>query len=179
MDAATSLRTERLILRRWRASDREPFAAMNADPVVMEHFPSVRSRAESDDLVDRVEARFDRLGWGLWALERLDDGAFLGFTGLHPMPAGTPDPEGTEVGWRLARHAWGHGYASEAARAALAHGFDVVGLDHVDSITAVTNTRSQAVMRRLGMRLAAEFDHPALDAGSPLRPHLMYRLDRP
>ena len=162
--------TERLVLRAWRPADREPFAALNADPVVMEQFPAPLTQEQSDAFVDRIEAHFAKHGYGLWVVER--DGAFLGFTGLNwarDMPFG----DSLEVGWRLARHAWGHGYATEAARAALE-----VGLEQVDSVvsfTAVTNERSWRVMERLGMRRESEFDHPRVPEGSPLRRHYLYR----
>jgi RimJ/RimL family protein N-acetyltransferase len=167
-------RTARLLLRRWRAADREPFAAMNADPVVMRHFPRPLTRAESDGFVDRIEARFEEQGFGLWVLEPLDAGGFLGFTGLNPMPdEGVPGAGGMEVGWRLARLAWGHGYATEAALEALRVA-EQVGLPEVWSMTAVRNLRSQAVMRRIGLREHALFDHPALPEGHPVQRHVVY-----
>lgn len=173
------LPTARLLLRRWRDADRAPFAALNADPAVMEHFPSTLTAAESDAFADRVRARFDADEVGLWAVEVRATGEFVGFTGLarpwfdaHFTPA-------VEVGWRLARSAWGHGYATEAARAALADGFTRVGLAEIVSFTTTTNARSQAVMRRIGMthEPADDFDHPGLPAGHPLRRHVLYRLD--
>lgn len=167
----TELRTERLLLRRWRDADRAPFAALNADPVVMEHFPAPLTREQSDALVDRIEAHFAEHGYGLWALEA--GGTFVGFTGLvwQTYPASfTP---ALEVGWRLARSAWGHGYATEAATAALARGLQEV--DSVVSTTALTNLRSQRVMQRLGLRRELEFDHPLVPEGHPVRPHVLYR----
>ncbi len=137
-------------MRRWLAGDREPFAAMNADPEVMRYFPAPATRAESDALVDRIEGRFAKVGFGLWALEVVESGEFIGFTGLNPMPAGVPGAGRLEVGWRLARSAWGHGYATEAGLAALSVGFDRVGLDEVWSLTAVVNAPSLAVMRGWG-----------------------------
>jgi len=174
-----TVETDRLLLRRWRAADRAPFAALNADPEVMRYFPAPLDRAASDALVDRIEARFDGQGFGLWALEVTDGGEFIGFTGLNPMPAGTPAAGGMEVGWRLARGAWHQGYASEAARAALSVAFDGAGLGEVWSMTAVVNEPSQAVMRRIGMTEHGPFEHPALPAGHVLRPHVLYRIGRP
>ena len=171
MHGVTELRTSRLLLRRWRPEDRAPFAAMNADPVVMEHFPSPLTREQSDALVDRIEAHFDEHGYGLWAVEA--DGAFVGFTGLVWQTYEASFTPALEVGWRLVVSAWGHGYATEAATAALA-----VGLDEVDSVvstTALTNLRSQRVMQRLGMRRELEFDHPRVPEGHPVRPHVLYR----
>ena len=162
------LLTPRLRMRRWRVADREPFAAMNADPEVMRYFPAPLDRSRSDALVDVLEERFGTQGFGLWALERLEDQAFLGFAGLNPMPPGTPGAGGTEVGWRLARTAWGHGYATEAARAALRVASGPLGLTTVWSITAVGNLRSQAVMRRLGLVEHSRYRHPTLPADHPL-----------
>jgi len=164
-------------MRRWREDDREPFAAMNADPEVMQYFPAPLDRAASDALVDRIEDLFGRQGFGLWALE-VSTGEFIGFTGLNPMPPGVPGAGGLEVGWRLARHAWHHGYATEAATAAAGVAFEGAGLAEIWSMTAAANVPSQAVMRRLGMTLHTRFDHPAIEAGHPLRPHVAYRLAR-
>jgi ribosomal-protein-alanine N-acetyltransferase len=174
----TRLETDRLIMRRWRAEDRVPFAAMNADARVMEHFPAPLSAAESDALVTRIEAAFDEHGYGLWALERRADGSFLGFTGLLDVGFAAPFAPALEVGWRLAHDAWGQGYASEAARASLAYAFDVVGVAEVVSFTARSNPRSQSVMRRIGMTPdpSGDFDHPLIAAGHPLRPHVLYRV---
>jgi len=183
-------------MRRWSAADREPFAAMNADPEVMRYFPAPLDRAASDALVDRIEDLFQRQGFGLWALEvasteaagpepartggpePASTGEFIGFTGLNPMPDGVPGAGGMEVGWRLARHAWHQGYASEAAAASAGVAFQGAGLAELWSITAVLNEPSQAVMRRLGMTPDACFDHPRVEAGHPLRPHVAYRLPR-
>ena len=172
------IETARLVLRRWVDADREPFAALNADPLVMRYFPAPLSREQSDRMVDRIEEMFDQLGFGLWAIEV--QGEFLGFTGLAPLNSQVPH-EGIEVGWRLARSAWGHGYATEAARASVAYGFDQAGLDEIVSVTAVVNAPSRAVMERLGMVRdpADDFDHPVLPVGSPLRPHVLYRLRGP
>ncbi|GAA3845517.1 GNAT family N-acetyltransferase [Sphaerisporangium flaviroseum] len=170
--------TERLILRGWREQDLVPFAQMNADPEVMEHFPSTLTREQSDAMVARISDGLREHGFGLWAVEVRESGEFAGFTGLvwqrfeaHFTPA-------VEVGWRLARGAWGHGYATEAATAALDHGFGPAGLGWIVSMTARTNLRSQAVMRRLGMTRdpREDFDHPKLEVGSPLRSHVLYRL---
>jgi len=169
-----SIETERLLMRRWQDTDREPFAALNGDPETMRYFPSTLDRAASDAFVDHIESLFEQQGYGLWALEIAGTGEFIGFTGLNPMPAGVPGAGGVEVGWRLARHAWHHGYATEAARAALAVAFDGVGLDEIWSMTAVLNEPSMAVMRRLGLTEHARFEHPRVPQGSPLRPHVCY-----
>jgi RimJ/RimL family protein N-acetyltransferase len=173
------LRTERLLMRRWREADRSPFAAMNADPEVMRYFPALQDRATSDASVDRFERLFDEQGFGLWALETVDGGDLIGFTGLNPMPDGVPGAGGIEVGWRLVSSAWGHGYATEAARAALAVAFDGLRLREIWSMTAVLNIPSQRVMQRLGMTPYASFDHPRVPEGHPVRPHVAYRLEAP
>lgn len=172
------LGTDRLLMRRWRTSDREPFAALNADTEVMRFFPSVLDRAASDALVDRIDARFDEQGFGLWALEVRATGAFIGFTGLNPMPVGVPGEGGLEVGWRLARSAWHQGFATEAARAAVGMALGRLALAEVWSMTSVLNTPSIAVMERLGMQRYATFDHPAVPEGHRLRPHVAYRISR-
>ena len=170
------LSTKRLRMRRWRDGDREPFAALNADPEVMRYFPATQDRAASDAFVDRIERRFDEQGFGLWALEVRATGEFIGFAGLNAMPDNVPGAGGQEVGWRLARSAWHRGYATEAGAAALGVGFDGVGLEQIWSMTAVTNTPSQAVMKRLGMSRCAYFDHPAVASSSPVRRHVLYTI---
>jgi anti-anti-sigma factor len=177
MEPAPELRTERLLLRRWRPEDRDPFAAMNADPRVMEHFLSVLTRAESDGLVDRIEAGFEQHGFGLWAVEVPGVAPFVGFVGLAAQGPEFPFGPAVEVGWRLAHRYWGAGYATEGARAAIECGIDGFGLDEIVSFTAAVNLRSQRVMRRLGMthHAADDFDHPRIPVGSPLRRHVLYR----
>ncbi|WP_214410333.1 GNAT family N-acetyltransferase [Sphaerisporangium fuscum] len=172
------LQTERLILRRWREDDKEPFAEMNADPEVMEHFPSTLTREESDAMVGRIMAGIEEHGYGLWAVEVKETGRFVGFTGIVWQTFEAHFTPAVEVGWRLRRDAWGHGYATEAATAALDHGFGPAGLTDIVSMTARSNVRSQAVMRRLGMTYdpADDFEHPKPPPGSPLRPHVLYRL---
>jgi RimJ/RimL family protein N-acetyltransferase len=174
-----TISTARLLMRRWRDSDREPFADLNGDPETMRFFPAPISRAGSDALIDRIESCFDRLGYGLWALEVAATGEFIGFTGLNPMPDGVPGAGGVEIGWRLAKRAWHHGYATEAARAAIGVAFDGVGVAEIWSMTAVLNQPSQAVMRRLGLTEVARFDHPRVPHGHPLQPHVTYHLARP
>ncbi|SCE93534.1 ribosomal-protein-alanine N-acetyltransferase [Micromonospora mirobrigensis] len=178
MPVPSPLGTDRLVLRRWRSQDREPFAALNADPEVMEHFPATMTRAESDALVDRIEAGFDEHGFGLWAVEIADTGQFIGFTGLSVPNFRAHFTPAVEIGWRLCRSSWGHGYASEAARRALDFAFDDAGLPEVVSFTSTTNLGSQAVMRRIGMAHdpADDFDHPRLAEGHPLRRHLLFRI---
>jgi RimJ/RimL family protein N-acetyltransferase len=169
-----TIQTDRLLMRRWRDADREPFAALNADPETMRYFPATLDRAASDSFVDRIESVFDQQGFGLWALEVASTGDFIGFTGLNRKPDDVPGAAGVEIGWRLARHAWHHGYATEAAAAALDVAFNRVGLAEIWSFTSVVNEPSQAVMRRIGLTESFRFDHPRIPEGDPLRPHVMY-----
>jgi RimJ/RimL family protein N-acetyltransferase len=169
-----------LRLRPCREADLAPFAAINADPVVMEHFPSILERASSDALAERIGGHFDRHGFGLWAVEVPDVAAFIGFIGLAIPRFTASFTPCVEVGWRLARRYWGQGYATEGARAAVAFGFAEAGLEEIVSFTVPANRRSLAVMERLGMTSEAreDFDHPVLPAGHPLRRHRLYRLRR-
>lgn len=174
------LETPRLILRPWHAEDLAPFARMSADPRVMEFFPRRLTADEASVVVERIRANFARDGFGLWALEVKGGPAFVGFTGLN-VPAFTAHfTPCVEIGWRLTPEAWGHGYVTEAARAALAFGFERKLLEEIVSFTVPANTRSRAVMERLGMTHHPEqdFEHPAIPEGHPLRRHVFYRLSR-
>ena len=171
--------TERLYLRQWQGSDYAPFARMNADLRVMEHFPACLEQAASDELADRCCKLIAERGWGIWAVELKQTQSFIGFVGLHIPTHDFPFNPCVEIGWRLAADHWGNGYATEAAQAALQVGFDMLELEEIVSFTSLLNRRSQALMERLGMqREAWTFEHPALPAGSPLREHCLYRLDR-
>jgi RimJ/RimL family protein N-acetyltransferase len=175
------LRTERLLLRHWRPSDRAPFAALNADPVVREFLPGLLTRAESDAAVDRIEQHFTEHGFGLWAVEVPGVTDFAGFIGLSVPKFETRFTPCIEIGWRLATDFWGHGYAPEGARACLSFGFDQLGQREFFSFTVPENVRSRRVMEKLGMTRdpADDFDHPSLPAGHPLRRHVLYRIQRP
>ena len=174
------IHTQRLVLRRWRDGDREPFATLNADPAVMEHMQGLMSRQQSDDFVDRIEAHWEQHGWGLWAVEVSGVAPFVGYVGL--WPADHVAPGTVEVGWRLASEHWGRGYATEAAREALRFGFTEVGLDEVVSFTVPQNERSWRVMERIGLVRdpSGDFDHPRVDpvAYPRLVRHVFYRLRR-
>ena len=172
--------TPRLRLRQWRESDRSPFASMAEDPQVMEFLLPLPTRADSDALIDRIKGRIGENGWGLWAIEHKASGEFIGFTGLNVPLATLPFSPCVEIGWRLARQAWGQGFATEAARGALQVGFDRLGLDEIVAFTAVGNLRSAAVMDRLGMHedVDGAFDHPVVPEGHALRRHRLYRIGR-
>jgi len=178
--ALHELRTERLVLRQWREDDRDAWAAMNADPVVMEHFPATQSREESDRWFAFNRDRLDDRGWGLWAVEVPGVAPFIGFIGLNRPGFDVPGhgPDCVEVGWRLAAEHWGKGYAPEGARAALDLAWDELGLDEVVSFTFVGNANSRRVMEKLGMAEEREFDHPNLP-GHRLERHVLYRIGRP
>ncbi len=172
------LETERLRLRRWRSEDRAPFAALNRDPEVVEFLPSALTRAQSDELVDRIEAHFEEKGFGLWAAEVIKTKRFIGFIGMSVPNFEAHFTPAVEIGWRLAREAWGDGYATEGARAALDYAFERLVLDEIVSFTVPANTRSRAVMERIGLQhdAADDFDHPKLEKDDPLCRHVLYRL---
>ena len=174
---APTLASERLLMRPWRESDREPCAALNADPRVMATMGKQLTRDESDALADRIATHIESHGWGLWALEIPGKASFIGFAGLSRPPYETPFTPCIEVGWRLAFDHWGHGYATEAGRVALGFGFTVLDLPEFVSFTTVTNQRSRKVMERLGLvhDTDADFDHPMLAKDHPLLRHVLYR----
>jgi len=180
MSMLRELRTHRLRLRRWCATDREPFAALNADPRVMEHFPAPFSCEESDALAARIEDHFEQHGFGLWAVEIVNIAPFAGFIGLSVPHFEAHFTPCVEIGWRLAAEFWGRGYATEGAQAVVAFGFQQLLLPEIVSFTVPSNLRSRRVMERLGMTRnpADDFNHPTLPEGHPLRRHVLYRLSR-
>jgi RimJ/RimL family protein N-acetyltransferase len=175
-----SLRGERILLRPWRPADRAPFAAINADARVMEHFPAPLAERDSDALADRIEAHLTRYGFGPWALEIPGVTEFAGFVGLLNVSFEAHFTPAVEIGWRLAAPLWGQGYASEAAACAMHYGFAELGLPEIVSFTVPANLRSLAVMQRLGMHydIREDFLHPRLPPEHPLRLHRLYRLRR-
>lgn len=177
--AIIEFETPRLRLRQWRESDREPFAALNADAAVMEFFPAPIGRAASDASIDAWQSDFASRGWSNWAAEVRETRDFIGFVGLSVPRRVLPFSPCVEIGWRLARAHWGRGYATEAACGALRVGFERLGLSEIVSFTSIRNLRSRAVMERIGMRDAHEdFEHPGVPEGHPLRLHCLYRLQR-
>ena len=185
---AITLTTPRLLLRPWRDDDVDAFAAMFDDPAVMEFLMPARDecphsrtdRAAIEAIVGRVRAHFDRHGFGWWAAELKETGAFIGFIGLATIPFEAHFTPAVEVGWRLASAYWGQGYATEGARASLEAAFTRLGLDDIVSITVPANARSRRVMERIGMTRDpnGDFDHPRLAEGDPLRRHVLYRISR-
>lgn len=178
--SAAALRTERLILRPWRDEDLEPFAAMNADPEVMRYFQSTLDRPASARLIDRIREHFAQHGFGPWAIEIPEVAPFIGFTGLLVPDFDAFFTPCVEVLWRVAREHWGRGYAPEAAREAMRYGFEQAGLEEIVSYSVEGNRASRRVMEKLGMRRNPEedFEHPKLEPGHPLRPHVLYRISK-
>ncbi len=179
MNGGLELKTERLLLRRWRPADLSPFAAINADPRVMEYFPAPLSSVESAALLERIELCFEDRGYGLWAAEVPGEAALIGFVGLAPVELEIAFAPAVELGWRLAPQFWGRGLASEAARATMRCAFEELELPSLVSYTAASNLRSRRVMERLQMRRdpGEDFEHPLLPEGHPLRAHVLYRID--
>lgn len=172
------IKTKRLLLRPWKESDLEPFAQLNADPRVMEYFPSVKSYKESVEEYNRILQHFTQRGWGFWAVEIPNKNDFIGFIGLRFDDFPAPFTPAIEIGWRLAFEHWKKGYATEGAKAALNYGFEILKLEEIISFTSILNTRSTAVMERIGMHHNPkdDFDHPNLPKGDRLSRHLLYRL---
>jgi len=178
MPLGVELETPRLWLRRWRPEDLEPFAALTADPQVAEYFPSTLSREESEAMFGRVAEHFRKHGYGFWAVELPGQIPFIGFIGLAVVPFEASFTPCVEIGWRLTPSCWGKGLATEGARAALAYGFERLGLNEIVSFTVPGNVRSRRVMEKLGMRYSQDFDHPRIDPQHPLGRHVLYRLSR-
>ncbi|HTW74989.1 MAG TPA: GNAT family N-acetyltransferase [Steroidobacteraceae bacterium] len=179
MKAPIEFETPRLMLRQWTAADRAPFAALNADPIVMAYFPAPLVREESDAIADRCEHLIAERGWGAWATTLKATGEFIGIVGLSNPQADLPVSPCVEILWRLAQPYWRRGFATEAARGALHIGFEVLALKEIVAFTVPSNARSRAVMERLGMQMdAATFEHPGVPQGHALRTHCVYRLSR-
>ncbi len=176
MEGRYIFESDRLGFRRWKAYDREVFARMNADPQVMEYFPSTLTQTESDELIGRFEQHAAEKGYGIWAVERKEDSAFIGYIGLLKVDFDAGFQGAVEIGWRLDNKFWKRGYATEGAKACLDYAFGVLGLVEICSFTATINHPSETVMQRIGMKKAVEFDHPKLEEDSPLRRHVLYKI---
>ena len=170
------IETARLRLRQWRAEDNEAFAAMSSNPHVMQYFPNLLTRAESDALIERMKSIIDTQGWGFWAVELKHNQQFIGFTGLHDQPTQFSFSPCVEIGWRLDQAYWGLGYAPEAAQAALAFAFEQLKLDKVVAFTTLDNAKSQRVMHKLNMNKVGEFQHPAIAKDHRLSWHVLYEI---
>jgi RimJ/RimL family protein N-acetyltransferase len=178
--AEFGLETPRLVLRSWHEADVEPFYAICSDPVVMETLGPLMTREETAALVERVQRLQDELGHTMWVMESKAENKLIGWCGVIRGPKGTPIHDKLEVGWRMTPSAWGKGFVTEAATAAMTWAFDNLPDAAIWAITAVINQRSRAVMERLGMAHdpALDFDHPNVAADSPLLRHVTYRIDR-
>jgi ribosomal-protein-alanine N-acetyltransferase len=173
------IETPRLILRPWRKSDLPLFAEQNADPVVMRFLGGVLTRPQSDSYVERAEQHLAETGFCKWAVQAPGIAAFIGAVGITRVKFEAAFTPAVEIAWRLHRRYWGHGYATEAASAAIQDGFTRVGLQEIVALTALSNMASVRVMERLGMTRTIEFDHPHIAENNPLRRHVLYRLSRP
>lgn len=179
MENKIKLKTKRLVLRPWLKSDYKSFAELNADPVVMEYYPSTLNEKESDNMADKLKGLISEQGWGLWAVETKNEKKFIGFVGLHKPTYNLPVSPCVEIGWRLAKEYWGNGYATEAAEESLRYAFEELGLGEVYSFTPVLNSRSRSVMERLNMSdTKNNFEHAIIPEGHPLREHLLYIISK-
>jgi len=177
MGRTNGLESSRLILREWKKEDYEPFAKLSADTKVMEYFPNILSKKESDDLADKLQRHISQKGWGIWVVEEKLSGNFIGFMGLHNIEDDLPFMPCVEIAWRLSYEYWGKGYATEAAKEVLRFAFEELELDEVVSFTAVINKRSEALMQRIGMKNTGKnFEHPAVVEGDRLREHVLYAI---
>ncbi len=172
------IETERLYLRQWQPSDTETYVAMNADKEVMEFFPSTLTAEESITHINRMTNHIAEHGYGLFAMERKDNNAFIGFTGLwHPKFEAFFTPC-SEIGWRIKKENWNQGFATEAAKACLSFGFEQLKLKEIFSFTSIHNKRSEQVMKKTGMQKIGEFDHPSLSNGHYLQKHILYKTKK-
>lgn len=180
-DGVRELRTQRTLLRQWQGSDLDDWVAMNADPAVRRHFPSVLTRDEALAEAGRMRAALARRGWGPWVLDIPGQTPFAGFVGLMVPAWSAHFTPAVEIGWRLPRAAWGQGYATEAAAAVVALAFELLQLDELVSLTLPANEPSQRVMQRLGFTRdpADDFAHPRLPADHPMSRHVLYRCRNP
>ena len=179
MTKIIELETERLTLRQWKESDYPAFSELNADSEVMAYFPKTMSRAESDEMADKIKSLISERGWGLWAVEEKKSTRFVGFVGLHKPVPELPFSPCVEIGWRLAKQYWGKGYATEASKKVLTFAFGSLNLARVYSFTSVANLRSRAVMERLNMiNTNKNFEHPEVPVANPLREHVLYELTK-
>lgn len=170
--------TSRLKFRNWQDLDIEIFVSMNMNAAVMEFFPSVYSRDETIKSIDRIKRSFDINGFGLYALEKIEDSSFIGFTGFSIPRFESFFTPCVEIGWRLSFADWNQGFATEAAKACIDFGFSRLAFNVIHSFTSVLNVKSMHIMKKIGMHFAGTFDHPLIADGNKLKPHVIYRLDK-
>ena len=179
MSEPIELSTDRLILRQWKESDFLPFSRINADPVVMEYYPSTLSKNESNAMANKLKALISDWSWGFWAVEVKEENKFIGFVGLHKPNYDLSVTPCVEVGWRLGKEFWGKGYATEAAKESLRFAFEELSLSEIYSFTSMSNEKSRAVMERLNMINTGEnFEHPIIPEGHHLREHVLYKITK-
>ncbi|MBT2572203.1 GNAT family N-acetyltransferase [Planococcus sp. ISL-110] len=178
MEISYLFESERLGFRRWEERDRNPFAAMSADPDVMQYFPKPLAKREADRLIDRFETHMVDKAYTMWAVDRKEDGTFIGFIGLLEIAMAIEGQGAAEVGWRLDKCFWKKGYAVEGAIACFEYAFGSLGMIEVYSFTSAVNRPSEKVMKRIGMTKIGEFEHPNLEDGSPLKTHVLYKIDK-
>lgn len=172
----TVITTTRLKLRHWKTADLPDLRVMNQDPKVMEYFPSLLSPEGTEQLYNRIQKHFEEHGFGLYAMEEAATGTFIGFTGFMIPSFKAPFTPCVEIGWRLQRGYWGKGLATEAALACLNYGFNAWNFPEIYSFTSIQNTRSENVMKRIGMHKAGEFEHPNIPRGDRLCRHVLYKI---
>lgn len=177
-DPEFSIASKRIGLRKFRSGDLDAMSAINADPQVMEHYPSTYDRHQTQDFIQRVNGKIDENGFSMWAAELIATGELLGFVGISKVPFEEDFTPAVEIGWRLAKKHWGHGYATEAANACLQFAFEKAQLDSVVSFTSLPNERSEKVMQRIGMTKVGEFDHPKIEKGHRLQKHVLYKISK-
>lgn len=173
------LKTDRLQLRQWTEDDFLPFSKMCGDSAVMAFFPKLLTPNESKEVGKKIQSLIHERGWGFWAVDVSNQHKFIGFVGLHTPKESLPFSPCVEIGWRLSKSYWGNGYATEAAKACLAYAFGTLGLHEVVAFTALANLRSQAVMRKIGMRDSGQnFMHPDIEEAHPQCEHVLYKINR-
>jgi ribosomal-protein-alanine N-acetyltransferase len=171
------IETPRLILRQWKEADHEPYIRLNMDPDVMEFFPSISTKTKTLEQIERFSQRIIQHGYGFFAVERKDNNQFIGFTGLSNPGFESSFTPCVEIGWRLSKENWNQGFATEAAKACLAFGFDKLGLNEIYSFTSVHNKRSEQVMIKIGMTRDGFFEHPSVEDGHILKKHVLYKIN--
>lgn len=178
---STHIETPRLILREWKETDRAPFARMNCDPLVMEHFPRILDEKSSGKLMDRFQKHLKEHGYGMYAIERTEDNEFVGFAGLAEVPFAASFTPAVEIAWRFDYEYWGLGYGMETGKAVLDHAFKKLDMKEVVAYTVHDNMRTIDLLERLGMTRDpdGDFDYPGMRKDHPLGHFVLYRAQRP